>query len=145
MPDIEVKVLRTVRIAVPGTVYGREIVKDTVDQVPSEMVIDLYEAGYIAEPDGGALRGDGPTVAEYVAAGYLASQYPPSGYASRSTTEEIAAAVAEEVAKAGDTDLDKMTRAELEAFAAAKGIDISSAKNKGEAVDLIRAAVSASI
>ncbi|MGA0564165.1 hypothetical protein ACO2RV_17100 [Ancylobacter sp. VNQ12] len=40
------------------------------------------------------LRADGPTVAEYVAAGYLASAYPPDGYASRSTDEEIAAAVA---------------------------------------------------
>lgn len=40
------------------------------------------------------LRNDGPTVAEYVAAGYLASGYPPKGYVSRSTPEEIAEAVA---------------------------------------------------
>ncbi|MEI5996817.1 hypothetical protein H3V53_06265 [Paraburkholderia bengalensis] len=40
-----------------------------------------------------ALRTDGPTVAEYVAAGYQAVNYPPQGYASRSTAEEIAAAV----------------------------------------------------
>lgn len=39
-------------------------------------------------------REDGPTVAEYVAAGYLAENYPPTGYASRSTPEEIAAAIA---------------------------------------------------
>ena len=37
-------------------------------------------------------RSDGPTVAEYVAAGYKAANYPPAGYASRSTAEEIAAA-----------------------------------------------------
>lgn len=36
------------------------------------------------------LRTDGPTVEEYVAAGYRADNYPPSGYASRSTDEEIA-------------------------------------------------------
>lgn len=36
---------------------------------------------------------DGPTVAEYVAAGYQAVNYPTSGYASRSTPEEIEAAV----------------------------------------------------
>lgn len=47
-----------------------------------------------AEP----LKQDGPTVAEYVAAGYKASNYPPGGYASRSAQEEIAAAVAAEKA-----------------------------------------------
>lgn len=40
------------------------------------------------------LREDGPTVAEYVAAGFLASTYPPPGYASKSTQEEIDAAIA---------------------------------------------------
>lgn len=39
-------------------------------------------------------RTDGPTVAEYVAAGYRAENYPPEGYASRSTPEDIMAAVA---------------------------------------------------
>ncbi|WP_155904936.1 hypothetical protein [Methylopila sp. M107] len=38
-------------------------------------------------------REDGPTVGEYVAAGYKASSYPPAGYIARSTPEEIAAAV----------------------------------------------------
>lgn len=36
------------------------------------------------------LRTDGPTVEEFVAAGYQADNYPPEGYASRSTDEEIA-------------------------------------------------------
>lgn len=40
-----------------------------------------------------ALRDDGPTVQEFVEAGYLAVNYPPTGYASKSTPEEIAAAV----------------------------------------------------
>jgi hypothetical protein len=39
----------------------------------------------------GKLKEDGPTIAEWVAAGYSADAYPPSGYASRSTPEEIAA------------------------------------------------------
>ncbi|MCP8894292.1 hypothetical protein KYK29_05070 [Shinella daejeonensis] len=43
---------------------------------------------------------DGPTVAEYVAAGYLAKNYPPQGYASRSTPEENAQAVAAQEAEA---------------------------------------------
>lgn len=47
-----------------------------------------------AVSDGGELRTDGPTVAEYVAAGYRAETYPPQGYSSRSTPEEIAAAIA---------------------------------------------------
>lgn len=50
---------------------------------------------------GGALRTDGPTVAEYVERGYLAVNYPPEGYASRSTAEEIAAAIAAQQAPAG--------------------------------------------
>lgn len=44
--------------------------------------------------DPNALRDDGPTVEEYVAAGYLAVNYPPAGYASRSTPEAIKAAIA---------------------------------------------------
>lgn len=39
---------------------------------------------------------DGPTIKDYVAAGYSAKTYPPAGYAARSTPEEIASAVAEE-------------------------------------------------
>jgi hypothetical protein len=36
----------------------------------------------------------GPTVARWVEAGYLASNYPPQGYNSKSTQEEIDAAIA---------------------------------------------------
>jgi hypothetical protein len=39
---------------------------------------------------------DGPTVEEFVKAGYSARAYPPDGYASRSTPEEIAAEVKKE-------------------------------------------------
>jgi hypothetical protein len=35
------------------------------------------------------LKQDGPTVEQYVAAGYDPSTYPPKGYASKSTPEEI--------------------------------------------------------
>ncbi|MBN8960569.1 MAG: hypothetical protein J0H71_05510 [Rhizobiales bacterium] len=41
----------------------------------------------------------GPTVGEWVAAGYKASAYPPRGYAQRSSQEEIEAAVAAENAQ----------------------------------------------
>lgn len=46
-----------------------------------------------------ALRDDGPTIAEFIAAGYPASNYPPKGYVSKSTDDEIAAAIADEAAK----------------------------------------------
>lgn len=61
------------------------------------------------------LRDDGPTVAEYVAAGYLASNYPPQGYASRSSPEEIEAAIAAEKGS-GEPDGDDVAalRAEYE-------------------------------
>lgn len=39
------------------------------------------------------LRTDGPTIAEYVSAGYDPVNYPPNGYESRSTPEEITAAI----------------------------------------------------
>lgn len=38
----------------------------------------------------------GPTVSEFVAAGYKASNYPPKGYNSKSSKEEIEAAIAAE-------------------------------------------------
>lgn len=40
-----------------------------------------------------ALRTDGPTVAEFVQAGYDPNNYPPGGYSSKSTPEEIEAAI----------------------------------------------------
>ncbi|MBD9539919.1 hypothetical protein IB276_10680 [Ensifer sp. ENS04] len=55
------------------------------------------------------LLNDGPTVEEYVAAGYQAVNYPPSGYASRSTPEDIQAAIAAQAAAAADTATDAET------------------------------------
>lgn len=53
-------------------------------------------------------QNEGPTVEEFVAAGYRAENYPPQGYESRSTPEEIAAAIeaqeaADEAAKKSGT------------------------------------------
>lgn len=39
------------------------------------------------------LRDDGPTIQEFVDAGHRAVDYPPEGYASKSTDEEVAAAI----------------------------------------------------
>lgn len=51
-----------------------------------------------------ALKQDGPTVQEWVAAGYKASVYPPGGYASKSSAEDIETAIAAEAAAVLDAD-----------------------------------------
>ena len=61
----------------------------------------------IDEPEGCSWQGagprdDGPTVTEFVAAGYRDSNYPPEGYESRSTDDEIANAVAEQAGAEGE-------------------------------------------
>ena len=66
-------------------------------------------------------REDGPTIAEFVAAGYKASNYPPEGYASLSTAEEIAEALKAELG-APETDPLKMKVPELKEWLTAKGI-----------------------
>lgn len=57
---------------------------------PETMKAHGAEPTPITNSDG--LRMDGPTIAEFLTAGYLAENYPPEGYAARSTPEEIAAA-----------------------------------------------------
>lgn len=64
---------------------------------------------------GDGLRDDGPTVAEYVAAGYRAEHYPPQGFACRSTPEEIAKAIAEQANVGGEQLSDEELRAAIEA------------------------------
>ncbi len=84
----------------------------------------------------GALREDGPTVAEFVARGYLASNYPPEGYASRSSDEEIAEAVAAEAAKA---ELEKLTNKQLQELAKQEDIAVEGDDNKATLVSKILA------
>lgn len=55
-----------------------------------------------ASDAGEELKSDGPTVEEYVKSGYRAKNYPPSGYASRSTNAEIQAAVEAQERDAAD-------------------------------------------
>lgn len=65
------------------------------DNVDAAQVKALGEPKPAAEPE---LKTDGPTVAEYVAAGYRAANYPPEGYASKSTEAEIKAAIEKQAA-----------------------------------------------
>lgn len=52
---------------------------------------------------GEVLRQDGPTVKEWVEGGYKASQYPPKGYAMRSSQDEINQLIEKEKAEAAKT------------------------------------------
>lgn len=65
-------------------------------------IVDIIHApaGYEA---GSELRGDGPTVEQYVQAGYNPRNYPPKGYAPLSSPEEIALAIAK-------ADADKLSQ-----------------------------------
>lgn len=81
---------------------------------------------------GDGLRADGPTVAEYVAAGYLAQNYPPQGYASRSTEDEIKAAIDAQNAAAAQAAADASTAAASNAAVeAAKEAKPTKAPNTG--------------
>lgn len=83
---------------------------DTVTIVTDNGPVRINKTDYDAAPDQykladeapATLRDDGPTIAEFVAAGYPAANYPPRGYASKSSEEEIAAAVAAEAAKTNE-------------------------------------------
>lgn len=125
------------------------------------MAAGLKKAGLIGDIDGKEkspadteLRDDGPTVAEYVAKGYLAANYPPKGYASRSTREEIDAAIEAQKVSGGDddaakieaalrTELAKLTVAQLREKAAGLNIQIADDAKKDDIIEALTVAASA--
>lgn len=86
----------TVKIKFPANLrHGYAIINESDFDPAIHELLDPDPLDHDADgKKGGALRDDGPTVAEYVEAGYQAANYPPAGYASRSTPEEIEAAIA---------------------------------------------------
>lgn len=84
-----------------GTDADKNVLSGSEHSVTRARAIALKASGLVeiisdeGHPDDGGeeLRTDGPTVDEYVAAGYPAKAYPPSGYASRSSAEEITNAI----------------------------------------------------
>ena len=71
-----------------------------------------------------ALSDSGPTVAQFVAAGYLAKNYPPEGYASRSTAEEITQAISDQDAALAQLQLaEGQVAATLAAAGAEQSVD----------------------
>lgn len=92
--------------------------------------------GQVEEPEGlswqeGGLRDDGPTVGEYVSAGYPATSYPPEGYASRSTADEIAAAVA------AQAENGKMKVDEIRAALTEMGVEFDAKASKPDLAALL--------
>lgn len=105
------------------------------------MVPKAYASEFdvVDEPEGcswqaGSLRHDGPTVAEYVEAGYQASNYPPAGFAPRSAPEEIAAAVA---AQASVNPDGKMLVADIRAALTELGVTFDPKAGKPELAALL--------
>lgn len=75
------------------TVYPKMIYKED----KTSFVVNNAEEEAIAK---GETLNNGPTIAEWVAAGYKASAYPPEGYDSKSSDDEIKAAIEAEIAEA---------------------------------------------
>ncbi|UQS91715.1 HeH/LEM domain-containing protein [Pseudomonas chlororaphis subsp. piscium] len=82
-------------------------------------------------------RQDGPTVAEWIEAGYLAENYPPSGYVSRSSQEEIDAAIQLQKDAKSETDPLKMTVPQLKDWLTAKGITFDGSAKKEDLQALV--------
>lgn len=111
---------------------------DVVVQGDNPSIIEAYKRAGIKVSAAGddGLRLDGPTVAEYIAAGYKASNYPPQGYASRSTAEEIEEALKLEQ-EAPETDPQKMKVPELKEWLTGKGIDFDASAKKEDLQALV--------
>lgn len=104
-------------------------------------ITDAYLRAGIAVADGkspSSLREDGPTITEWLAAGYQADNYPPEGYASRSTLEEIEAALHLGKNQA-DTETDplRMKVPALKEWLTANGIAFDSAALKEDLQALV--------
>ena len=83
------------------------------------------------------MRDDGPTVVEWVEAGYLAANYPPDGYASRSSQEEIDAAIQLQKDAENETDPLKMTVPKLKEWLTANNIPFEASMKKPELQALV--------
>lgn len=116
----------------PFAVDGNHVVEisageqDVSERCALVAVEHLGVASYPNQLDANGLKLDGPTIAEFVAAGYPAVNYPPEGYASRSSQAEIDAAIEAEK----ETDPLKMKVPDLKAWLTVKGIEFDPSANK---------------
>lgn len=122
--------------AFPFAVEGNHVVQvETGEQDVSErcalVAVDhLNVATYLGERPLPDLRTDGPTILEFIEAGYQAINYPPEGYASRSSQEEIDAAIQAQKELEDNVDPLKMTVPKLKEWLTAKGIEFDAGANK---------------
>ncbi|WKL53334.1 hypothetical protein Q1W70_01725 [Pseudomonas kielensis] len=100
--------------------------QDVSERCALVAVEHLGVASYLNQLDANGLKLDGPTIAEFVEAGYLAVNYPPESYAARSSQEEIDAAI--ETQK--ETDPLKMKVPDLKAWLIGKGVEFDPSANK---------------
>ena len=112
--------------------------KEVVVDGDKPNIIEAYKRAGIIVTDGKTplLREDGPTVVEFIAAGYKASAYPPKGYAARSTPEEIAEALKAEQ-DPPETDPLKMKVPELKEWLTRNGIAFESTALKEDLQALV--------
>jgi hypothetical protein len=122
--------------AFPFAVEGNHVVQvETGEQEVSDrcalVAVDhLNVATYLGERPLPDLRMDGPTILEFIEAGYPAINYPPEGYASRSSQEEIDAAIKAQKELEDFADPLKMTVPKLKDWLTAKGIEFDAGANK---------------
>ncbi|TFF37424.1 HeH/LEM domain-containing protein [Pseudomonas sp. RIT623] len=120
----------------PFAVDGNQVVevqagKQDVSERCALVAVDhLGVAEYLDRQNLSGLREDGPTVAEWVEAGYLAANYPPQGFASRSSQEEIDAAIELQKGAEDETDPLKMTVPKLKEWLTAQGIEFAADAKK---------------
>lgn len=127
----------------PFAVDGNQVVEvqvgeqDVSERCALVAVDHLGVAEYLDQKRAIGFREDGPTVAEFVEAGYLAANYPPEGYASRSSQEEIDAAIELQKGDKDETDPLKMNVPELKEWLTAKGIEFDKGAKKEDLQKLV--------
>lgn len=120
----------------PFALDGNQVVEvqageqDVSERCALVAVDHLGVAEYLDRQRASGPREDGPTVAEWVEAGYLAVNYPPEGYVSRSSQEEIDAAILLQRDAENETDPLNMTVPKLKEWLAAHNIVFEASMNK---------------
>lgn len=105
--------------------YRRRLLAELVGAEAADAMLQPADVDAAPAPESHqapALRDDGPTVEEFVKAGYPADKYPPAGYASKSTEAEVAAAIKAQK-DAADASQTKDAPGAGEQAAAAPGTD----------------------
>ena len=129
----------------PFAVDGNQVIEilageqEVSDRCALVAVEHLGVAAYLDTQGHSGLKLDGPTIAEFVEAGYLAINYPPVGYESRSTQDEIERAIKAQKDADIETDPMRMTVPKLKEWLTAEGITFDADANKATLQALVPA------